>query len=241
MARWSKGGTQSQTYTPTLKRNDTGAFAVTPEEKAEALRRSFFPRPPEADTSDILAYRYLPALPDHPIQAHETQQALDNMAPNKAPGPDELPARILRLLGAELVAPATRLFNAALEQGYCPRHFRQSTTIALRKPGKDDYQEPKWYRPIALLNTLGMVMESIIATRLSYLAETHKLLPENHLGGRKLNSPEHAVHLLTSRIQTAVGQGQVASPLLLDVAGAFDNVPWPRLLHNMRNDAYRVQ
>lgn len=28
--------------------------------------------------------------------------------------------------------------------------------VALRKPGKDDYTQPKAYRPIGLLNTIGI-------------------------------------------------------------------------------------
>ncbi|KAJ5472153.1 hypothetical protein N7539_008722 [Penicillium diatomitis] len=55
------------------------------------------------------------------------------------------------------------LFNACLQHGYCPTHFKDTITVVLRKPGKNDYTQPKAYRPIALLNTLGKVMETIIA------------------------------------------------------------------------------
>ncbi|KAJ5666998.1 pol-like protein [Penicillium longicatenatum] len=76
-------------------------------------------------------------------------------------------------------------------------------TVVLRKPGKDDDTQPKAYRPIALLNTLGKVMEAIVTNRLSYLADVHHLLPNRHTGGRKLTSTEHAMHLLLQRIYQA--------------------------------------
>ena len=107
--------------------------------------------------------------------------------------------------------------------------------MVLRKPGKDNYTTPKAYRPIALLNTIGKIMDSIIAKRLSYLAEAFGLLPDTHMGGRKLRSTEHALHHILDKIYEAWNCGEkVASLLLLDVSGAFDNVSHKRLLHNLR-------
>ena len=106
--------------------------------------------------------------------------------------------------------------------------------MVLRKPDKDDYTQPKSYRPIALLNTLGKALEAIVANRLAYLADTYHLLPKQHTGGRKLVSTDHAIHLLLQRIHGAWSEGKMASLLLLDVSGAFDNVSRPRLLYNLR-------
>ena len=80
--------------------------------------------------------------------------------------------------------------------------------------------QPKAYRPIVLLSTLGKAREAVIANRLAYLADVHHLLPSRHTGGRKLASTEHAMHLLLQRIHQAWAEGKVASLLLLDVSGA---------------------
>lgn len=77
----------------------------------------------------------------------------------------------------------------SLNLGYCPQHFRESTTVVLRKQGKDNYTVPGSYRPIGLLNTIGKVMDAIMANHLSYVAETYSLLPSTHIGGRKLSPP----------------------------------------------------
>lgn len=53
---------------------------------------------------------------------------------------------------------------------------------------------PKAYRPIALLNTLSKLLEALIASRMSYLAEAHGLLPDNHFGGRRGQGTETALH-----------------------------------------------
>ena len=75
---------------------------------------------------------------------------------------------------------------------------------------------------------------SIAATRLSFTAEAHNLLPRSHFGGRKGTSPEHALHFIMERIHSTWAVKKVATMLLLDVTGAFDNVSHPPLFHNLR-------
>lgn len=50
--------------------------------------------------------------------------------------------------------------------------------MVLQKPKKLDYSAPRAYRLISLLNTLGKLIEAVIAQRLSYLAKKYGLLPD---------------------------------------------------------------
>jgi hypothetical protein len=154
----------------------------------------------------------------------------------KAPGPDGVINKILHITATQIAPHLTRIFNWSLRLGYCPAHFRQSTTIVLRKPGKDHYTIPKAYRPIALLNTIGKLMDAVVANRISYATETHQLLPDTHMGGCKGRSTDHALHTIIEKTYEAwnAPEPQVASLLLLDISGAFDNVSHTRLLHNLR-------
>ena len=52
----------------------------------------------------------------------------------------------------------------------------------MQKPGKPDYADPKAYRPIALLNTIGKALEAVITTCISYMVEAYSLLPQTHIG-----------------------------------------------------------
>jgi hypothetical protein len=47
-----------------------------------------------------------------------------------------------------------------------------------------------------LLVTLRKIMEAVMATRLAYLTEVHKLLPNNHFGVRKQKSTVLAISYL---------------------------------------------
>ncbi|GMG55441.1 unnamed protein product [Aspergillus oryzae var. brunneus] len=209
--------------------------ADTTEAKAETLREAFFPEPPPADLSDI-ERRVQPAQIDFPEITEEIAKAIRRAPPDKAPGPDAIPNKVWHeLLNVPVFLDRiTQLFNSSIKIGHNPKHFQISTTVALRKAAPRDYRLPKSYRPVALLNTLGKILESTVATRIAWALERHKLLPKTHLGGRKGISTDHAIQLILDYIYRAWGQGRKVSMVLLDVSGAFDNVSHTRLLFNLR-------
>lgn len=88
------------------------------------------------------------------------------------------------------------LFQASLEGGTLPKQWRHAKIIPLRKPNKEDYTVAKAWRPISLLATLGKILESVVAERISHAVETHGLLPTSHFGARKQRSAEQALLLL---------------------------------------------
>ncbi|OAQ57920.1 reverse transcriptase [Pochonia chlamydosporia 170] len=234
LVKWAKNRHETlPACTPALVKPD-GKLVYRPEEKAELLRQSFFPPPRQANLSDINGYQYPPPIECPDVTLSEIEKAVRRTAPNKAPGTDGIINGVLHHTLDVLLPSLHKLFNACLQLGYCPQHFKEAVTVVLRKPAKDDYAQPKSYRPIALLNTLGKVLEAIIASRLAYLADVYQLLPRRHTGGRKLASTEHAMHVLLQRIYKAWSEGKVATLLLLDVSGAYDNVSRERLLHNLR-------
>ena len=170
------------------------------------------------------------------IDENEVKSAIKRTKPEKAPGPDGIPNRILKVMADVLSKRLTPIFQACVNLAYHPRAFKGAHTITLKKTGKEDYTTPKAYRPIALLNTMGKILESIMAQRLTNMAEAHDLLPHNQMGARRGRGTDTALQLLTEQIHTIWGQNndKVASLLSLDIAGAFDHVSHIRLIHNMR-------
>ena len=55
----------------------------------------------------------------------------------------------------------------------------------------------KAYRPIALLNTTGKLLERIVARRLSKIAEEMGMLPASQIGVRPEHLIQTALELLT--------------------------------------------
>lgn len=201
--------------------------------KADLLCQSFFPTPPEPNLTDTENYEYPPSITLPCITTREIREAIMKAPAKKTPGTDRIPNSILHEVLNQILPHLEQLFNACLI-GYYPKHFRTSITAVLRKEGKESYQNAKSYKPIALLNTIGKALESILANKISYCVETHNLLPEYHIGGRKSRLTEYAIHHILETIHEAWDEGKVASLLLLDVSGAYDNISHQRLLHNFR-------
>jgi len=237
LAKWARNrGNLSSSIIPPIKDTQTGREAAEATEKAALFQKTFFPDPPSADLADIAAARYPEPIPLPAITVKEVVDAITASKAYKAPGPDEIPNKAMQVGISVLAEHLTLIYNSSIALSYCPSHFRCSTTVVLRKPGKDNYTVPKAYRPIALLNTIGKIMDAVVARRLSYVVEAFDVLPKTHTGGRRQRSTENALYNITDKIYEAwnTGRGKVASLLLLDVSGAFDNVSHERLRHDLR-------
>lgn len=209
------------------------------------LQASFFLRQRIADLSDITAdYRYPDLIEILAITGYKLSLIIKKIAIGKALGPDIAVAEILKkaLVKGEVdrdreytkfYDSLTRLFNASLTVSYYPRAFRTSITIALRKLGKDPLSL-KGYRPIALLNTIGKVIESIIVQRIYQAFEIYNVLSKGHFGGRKGYVADKAIYTLIKLIANTQEVRGYISVIVLNILGAFDYTSYLRLLHNLR-------
>jgi len=209
-----------------------GETLTNEKDIASGLLQSFFP--PTAQPEVTQGQTYSRQLPCHPLQKFEVRAAIWRASMDKAPGPDGFSMRVWRevwpSLGDELVV----LMQRSLDKAELPLLWKEATIVPLRKAGKDDYTSAKSYRPISLLQTISKVMESVIAERISYLVETHGLLPTTHFGARKLRSSVDALVHLQERIFRAWRGGKTLSLVSFDVKGAYNNVAKEPELHRLR-------
>ncbi|EGD95580.1 hypothetical protein TESG_08395 [Trichophyton tonsurans CBS 112818] len=150
-----------------------GELVHLPEEKAEVLHQSFFLPLYQADLSDIEGYEYPLSIEYPDITTAEVERAVRRTSPNKALGADGITDGILHQTLNILLLYLCKLFNTCLEQGYCPRHFKNSITVVLRKPSK--------------------ALEAIVANRLAYIADVYYLLlrPEGQQYTPPPSTPRH--------------------------------------------------
>ena len=93
----------------------------------------------------------------------EVESILKARKPFKAPGIDGIPNGFLRAMGPQMARAIASLAIACWKLGHYPQQFKEARTITLRKPEKPKYLDPGAWRPIALLSTIGKVIETLIA------------------------------------------------------------------------------
>ncbi len=175
LAKWAKTRSHLPPTPPSIPNLVTpSGTATTPVDKAEALKTRFFPPMPDAYLSDIPNASYPPEMPSPmSISEEEISSVIKKLHPFKAAGSDGIPFFVLKCLRSPLVSFLKPLFQACIDISYQPTAFCHYNTVPLRKPGKGDYSVPGAWQPIALLNTLGKVLESVIARQISSLSEEH--------------------------------------------------------------------
>ncbi len=216
---------------PPLKHEDQ--LGITFQDKCSIFLKAMFPNPPKTAETELSednesTKKWFAVISD------EIKQAIMTSSTKKAPGPDGLSFLIIQHAYQAIPDLFHMIYSVLLDQGYHPICWRQETGAILKKDGKPDYSAPKAYRMITLLNCLGKVSEKIMATRLSYWAETTNLLYSEQMGGRKQRSAIDAAMCLTHDIQMANNNNRVLSAMLLDVKGAFDHVSLNQLLKVMK-------
>lgn len=192
----------------------------------------------ECDVSDITEVEATNRpLEYQKIVEYEVMEVIRKLPAKKAKGGDGVPNELIKLAKSELVPVLTRLYDTCLKIGYFPTAWRTATTAILQKHDKDDYSEAGAYRPIALLSCLGKVFETVIARRLTYWAETNKVLAQGHMGGRRQHSTDDAFVILTSWVHHKWREGKIVSGLFLDVKSAYPSVHKKRLANTLRKQA----
>ena len=229
---------------PTFTGPPGGPDLSTHQDKARALAGRFFPSP-EADLTDIqdpdLQEQWDPRFSiEEKVTTRDIEATLSKISPWKALGDDYLPTGLLKACGRPLFEVLAVLAEACFRLGWFPGRFKRAKTVVLQKPGKtpDTYRTPGGYRPIALLPTVGKLIEAIVAKRVTSAAEAHGLLPAEQMGNREHRSTELAIRLVVAQVQEAWRQRATASLLQLDISGAFDTVNHTRLLATLREQGF---
>src|SRR5271157_5145913 len=163
---------------PLGRDEDTLPTATSHKEKAILLSERFFPVPP-ADLGDITNRIFRDDFSqqrftlNRDVDTGEVIDILRNTSVWKAPETDLLSTGFLKAYGLPLARIMTKLTNASFKLEYFLRRFRRAEVVVLRKAGKSikAQKTPGVYRPIALLSTLGKVIETAIYRRIAKAAE----------------------------------------------------------------------
>ena len=120
---------------------------------------------------------------DAEITTEEFSAALGRLK-NTAPGPDGVKNTDLQSLSEEEKAELLSIYSDSLDNGMIPEDWTHSFLKPLPKPGKD-HRKLNGYRILTMQNTVGKLMECIIARKLARDLEERAVLPPNQGGFRQ--------------------------------------------------------
>ena len=156
----------------------------------------------------------------------EMSEALKTCSNISAPGPDHITWRYLKSILADDICAfgILSLTNSCITLQHWPWHFKESVSVIISKPGKPAYNTPKAFQPIVLLNTLGKLIEKMIARQLQFDAVKYSVLHPNQLGGIAQRSTENAGLFFTHLVCSCWAKGLKTSIVAFDIAQFFPSL-----------------
>ncbi|XP_078174456.1 uncharacterized protein LOC144568100 [Carex rostrata] len=199
----------------------------------------------DPQTLDPKAYFYkfqslaFPQIPDSAHQSlitapleREIKMVLDNMGPDKSPGPDGISARLLQTHWKIFKEDLTVTIGRAFREAKVPDEWLPSYITLI--PKTEDAEKPKDYRPITVGNITYRLLMKIVAQRLQ--PHMRKLISTEQtafLKGRNITDNTILAREIIHSFNSA-GYKKESFMLKADVNKAFDTVQWEFIYAAMR-------
>ena len=157
------------------------------------------------------------------IDSDLIRKAMKQFKPNKAPGPDGLKPIVFKYLPQNAIDTMSLIYKACISLCHTPKRWRETKVVFLPKPGKDNYDVPKSYRPISLSNFLLKTLERLVVWRMDKDMEDYPIHPMQH-GFTKGKCTESAISNTIDYIEEYLFDKQHCLGLFLDISSAFDSI-----------------
>jgi ribonuclease HI len=221
---------------PLATLRDGSEYLASAEETAQRLMERFFPDDDtQRETREQVEIRrmadIIPFTDDDPsFTEGEIEDIMSNINPDKAPGEDHFTADICLHFFNVDKSLVTGMYNACLRISHFPTQWKTARVIVIPKPGKDDLQDIKSYRPIGLISVFGKVLEKVIINRINWHFHRQGKLSLKQFGFTPQKSTEDALNASVKMIKAALHDKKLVAAISLDIRGAFDNAWWPFLM-----------
>ena len=161
----------------------------------------------------------------------DMEAAIKELKNSSAPGPDGVPAVLLKNCSQALAGPLTSMWKWSFREGVVPAYYKMSLVTPLHKKG--DKITPGNYRPVSLTSHIVKVFERVLKKILVKFLETNSLISSNQHGFRSGRST--LTQLLAHVDDVLVGwcRGKDSDCIYLDYAKAFDKVDHALLIKKL--------
>ena len=163
---------------------------------------------------------------------------LKRVRPNKAEGPDEIYARVLKECEKEVAVPLAIIFSRSLSETEIPIDWKRANVVPVFKKG--DKGKVENYRPVSLTSLVCKLFESIIKDTIVAFLNENEIIRGTQHGFMKGRSCLTNLLEFLDVATNSFDQGKQLDVAYLDFSKAFDKVPHKRLglqlkLHGINN------
>jgi len=177
-----------------------GIPCLSPDSLWNALHNSFNTTlHHQVDVSILNEVEHKPCQIWNPFSRYEFKTTIHKCIDSSVPGPDKMSWRHWKLIikNDDCLSKIINIADVCINLGYWPKYFKISTTVVIPKLNKTSYDNPKAFRPIVLLNTLGKLVEKVIAERLQFIVASNNFIHPSQLSRLKFKSTNDAGTVLT--------------------------------------------
>ena len=171
-----------------------------------------------------------PRLTNLHVDVVDVRLLLSTLNPNKACGPDNLPAIILKECAAEISPSLTYLYNLSLSTGIVPDLWKIANVSPVYKKG--DKQSCANYRPISLLCITSKILER--ATLNKIYSHVSPFITDSQHGFLPGRSTVTQLTAVLHKINNFLDAGTQTDMIFLDFTKAFDSVSHVLLIHKLK-------
>lgn len=220
---WGRG------YRIVMKKMTPNAPAGIDDEESLEIAKSLFHTTPNIKWSKkIVSAEHITLF-----TAKELLDAAKKIKEKKAPGPDNIPPEVIKVVVENHTEMLVSTMNRLLTQGEFPKEWKEARLVLLEKETKAG-QQVKKYRPICLLNILGKLLEQLLLVRLKEEIDRTGGLSINQHGFCKGKSTISALRAVCDKAddvkQDPRYRRKLCVLITVDVENAFNSAPWNGIL-----------
>ena len=172
-----------------------------------------------------------------PVSIGNLMNIVNELKNKNSSGADLLSNSLLKIAIPHLLIPLKKLIDLSFSTGFVPNQIKVAKVIPLHKEG--DRSAFNNYRPIAVISSIGKVIEKAVHQQLYRYLEMNGLLTNSQFGFRTHHGIEHPLFLFAERVRQALNRGNHIMSLFIDLKKAFDTVNFSILLSKLSHYGIR--
>ena len=168
-----------------------------------------------------------------PVMEQEVRGELSILNHKKSPGPDSIPAKLIKEWATQFSTPLTLLYNKSITLAKYPGQWKLARVTASYKKKNRSLAEN--YRPISLLNIFGKIFEKLVYIQMMNFIDKRKIFFVYQYGIKKKHSTSLALIDIVDKMKFALDKNEYALGILLDITKTFDSINHDILITKLEN------